>query len=334
MYVTVLLTSLAALGSAQRQLVLALEDEFTDFNLSLWKHEITLGGGGNWEFQAYGNNRTNSFTEDGVLHFHPTLLAELIGDANVREGFRYDVWGASPADLCTGNAFYGCERTSGAGGNYLNPIVSARIRTAESFSFTYGKVEVRARLPIGDWLWPAIWLLPTDNQYGGWPASGEIDVMESRGNPPSYSPGGYDVFGSTLHWGPDSSQNRWHLTHQTKSGMNWTDDFHTYGLIWNESYIGTYIDEESNVVLSVNTDDESFWQRGGFSGDFSGLSNPWRGRGFTITFQESILANCRVLRPETQTDSTTHPTIPCKHAGVGESQVKCSHQFSEYPSTV
>ena len=166
MYVAVLLTSLAALGSAQRQPVLALEDEFTDFNLSLWKHEITLGGGDNWEFQAYGNNRTNSFTEDGVVHFHPTLLAELIGDANVREGFRYDVWGASPADLCTGNAFYGCERQSGSGGgrNYLNPIVSARIRTAESFSFTYGKVEVRARLPVGDWLWPAIWLLPTDNQ--------------------------------------------------------------------------------------------------------------------------------------------------------------------------
>ena len=283
MYVAVLLTSLAALGSAQRQLVLALEDEFTDFNLSLWKHEITLGGGGNWEFQAYGNNRTNSFTEDGVLYFHPTLLAELIGDANVREGFRYDVWGASPADLCTGNAFYGCERRSGSGGggNYLNPIVSARIRTAESFSFTYGKVEVRARLPVGDWLWPAIWLLPTDNQYGGWPASGEIDIMESRGNPPSYSPGGYDVVSSTLHWGPYYTQNRFQLTHQQKSGVDWTDDFHTYGLIWNESYIGTYIDDEFNVVLSVETDGQSFWERGGFD---SGWSNPWRGRGNNAPF--------------------------------------------------
>ena len=121
------------------ELVLALEDDFDDFNLTLWKHELTLGGGGNWEFQVYANNRTNSFTEDGVLHVHP---ADIIGDANVREGFRYDFWGSSPADICTGNAFYGCERCSGScgGDNYLNPIVSARIRTAESFSFTYGKV--------------------------------------------------------------------------------------------------------------------------------------------------------------------------------------------------
>ena len=95
--------------------------------------------------------------------------------------------------------FYGCDRTSGAGGNYLNPIKSARIRTAESFSFTYGKVEVKAKLPRGDWLWPAIWMLPRDNQYGDWPSSGEVDIMESRGNAPSYPPGGYDSFGSTLH---------------------------------------------------------------------------------------------------------------------------------------
>ncbi len=75
-----------------------------------------------------------------------------------------DMWGSSPADLCTGNMFYGCMRTSGAGGNYLNPITSARLRTAEHFSFMYGRVEVRARMPRGDWLWPAIWLFRRDNE--------------------------------------------------------------------------------------------------------------------------------------------------------------------------
>lgn len=270
---------------AERETVLALEDNFEDFDLSLWKHELTLGGGGNWEFQAYTNNRTNSFTEDGVLHFHPTLLADIIGEQNVRGGFRYDIWGASPADLCTGNAFYGCERRSGAegGGNYLNPIVSARIRTAESFSFKYGKVEVRAKLPIGDWLWPAIWLLPRDNQYGGWPASGEINIMESRGNSPDYGPGGYDKFGSTLHWGPDYTENKFLLTHAEKSGTNWAEDFHTYGLIWNESYIGTYVDDEDNVVLSVNTYEQSFWERGGFG---NSRSNPWRGQNNSAPFDQ------------------------------------------------
>lgn len=80
-----------------------------------------------------------------------------------------------PADLCTGNYFYGCAREAGgASGHILNPIQSARIRTSSSFFFKYGRVEVSARLPIGDWIWPAIWLLPRYNIYGQWPASGEI----------------------------------------------------------------------------------------------------------------------------------------------------------------
>ena len=53
----------------------------------------------------------------------------------------------------------------------------------------------------GDWLWPAFWLLPKDGAYGTWPASGEIDIMESRGNAPGYPGGGVNAFGSTLHWG-------------------------------------------------------------------------------------------------------------------------------------
>ena len=111
-----------------------------------------------------------------------------------------DMWGSSPADLCTGNSFYGCERTSGAGGNVINPIQSARIRTVDSVTVKYGRVEVSAKLPIGDWLWPAIWLVPRYNAYGAWPASGEVDIMESRGNGVDYPAGGHNSVGSTLHW--------------------------------------------------------------------------------------------------------------------------------------
>lgn len=272
---------LVSSGGAERQLILSLEDNFDDFNLSLWKHELSLGGGGNWEFQYYTNNRSNSFVEDGILHFRPTLLSEEIGEDAVRSNYHtLNIWGAQPADLCTGNAFYGCERRAGGGGNVLNPIKSARIRTAESFSFTYGKVEVRAKLPRGDWLWPAIWMLPTDNQYGNWPASGEIDIMEARGNPPSYAPGGYNSFGSTLHWGPQYTQNRYPQTHQTRSGVDYSAAFHTYGLVWNETYIGTYVDMESNVVLSVPIS-QSFWERGGWT---SPWENPWRTRGPNAPF--------------------------------------------------
>ena len=277
----VALISVLVLAGGQR---LVFEDEFETFNLARWKHEITLGGGGNWEFQFYNNNRTNSYVRDGALYIEPTLMVNDIGEQALTNGFRMDVWGASPADLCTGNAFYGCERTSGAGGNILNPIKSARIRTAESFSFTYGKVEVRAKLPQGDWLWPAIWLLPRDNQYGGWPASGEIDIMESRGNPPSYPAGGYDTFGSTLHFGPSSDTNGWPNTHKTfKPDADLTKDFHVYGLIWNDSYIGTYFDDEKNIVLSHQIN-QSFWTLGGWHN--TNRSNPWVGEHKSAPFNK------------------------------------------------
>ena len=136
-------------------------------------------------------------------------------------------------------------------------------------------------MPKGDWLWPAIWLLPTDQSYGRWPASGEIDIIESRGNSPSYAPGGYDTFGSTLHWGPSWKEDKWQLTHAEKKGVDLADDFHIYGLIWNETYIGTYFDSEDDVVLSFPIE-KSFWELGGWPSP--PWSNPWDGRGKIAPF--------------------------------------------------
>ena len=238
---------------------LIFDDEFDDFDIARWKHEITLGGGGNWEFQYYDKNRSNSYVRDGVLYIKPSFLVDDIGPENFYSNwYNLDVWGSSPSTLCTGPHFYGCFRTSRAGGNHLNPIWSARIRTAESFNFKYGRVEVKARLPKGDWLWPAIWMLPTTNQYGTWPASGEIDIMESWGNGANYSAGGVDTFDSTLHWGPIFSENAFMKTHATASGQDFSQSFHIYGLIWNETYIGTYLDDPGNPILSVPID-QSFW---------------------------------------------------------------------------
>jgi len=86
------------------------------------------------------------------------------------------------------------------------------LHTVNTFGFTYGKVEARARIPAGDWIWPgknfsdfcfrmnelkwivaAIWMMPRDSSYGGWPTSGEIDIMESRGNRDLGSAGGAGV---------------------------------------------------------------------------------------------------------------------------------------------
>eukprot|EP01114_Cavostelium_apophysatum_P017556 TRINITY_DN5247_c0_g1_i2.p1 TRINITY_DN5247_c0_g1~~TRINITY_DN5247_c0_g1_i2.p1 ORF type:complete len:193 (+),score=12.98 TRINITY_DN5247_c0_g1_i2:137-715(+) len=149
-------------------------DDFEDFDLSVWQHEITMDGGGNNEFEYYTNNRSNSYVRDGVLYLMPSLTADLIGEANLKSGFTMDLWGGAPGSMCTSNWQSGCVRTSGGGGNILNPIQSAAIRTANSLHFTYGRVEINASLPKGDWLWPALWMLPRYDNYGGWPASGVI----------------------------------------------------------------------------------------------------------------------------------------------------------------
>ena len=125
--------------------------------------------------------------------------------------------------------------------------MSARLRSVKAVNLKYGRVEFKAKLPKGDWLWPALWLLPTNNAYGTWPASGEIDIMESRGNSPGYSAGGCDVFTSTLHWGPSWDQNRYGLTHGEYKIPSGTlhDDFHIYGLYWDDKKLYTYIDNEN-----------------------------------------------------------------------------------------
>ncbi|KAJ3412158.1 hypothetical protein HDV05_001133 [Chytridiales sp. JEL 0842] len=251
----------------------AFSDDFDYLDLSKWKHDITLRGGGNWEFQWYTNNRTNSYVKNGTLYLRPTLTVDNIGEANLRNGYTMQLWGNDDSSMgCTDNADYGCLRTS-FGSNIINPVQSALLRTSKSFNFRYGKVEVVAQLPTGDWIWPAIWLLPRHSAYGQWPASGEIDIMESRGNAPGYVLGGNDAYGSTLHWGPSFSLNRYPQTnaqYKLKDGKTLADGFHTYGLIWTPARIITYIDDPANVVLDVPLN--NFFERGNFP---PGTDNPW-----------------------------------------------------------
>jgi beta-glucanase (GH16 family) len=143
-------------------------------------------------------------------------------------------------------------------------------------------VEVRAQLPKGDWIWPAIWMLPRWNTYGGWPASGEIDIMESRGNSPASYPntpgvgGGHNSYSSTLHWGANWASNQYERTHGEFNGAPLADEFHTYGMLWNEQGITSYIDDESNTVLHVPFSGKSLWDRSGL--EAAGWNNPWEGR--------------------------------------------------------
>jgi len=277
----VLLTFLLSTSLAAN---LVFFDDFNEFDLSVWSHEITLGGGGNWEFEWYTNNRSNSYVRDSILYLKPTLSADQFGVDGI-QNMDLNIWGSTPADMCTGNAFYGCERIGGAGGNVLNPIQSASVRTTESFAFKFGRMEIRAKMPRGDWLWPALWLLPKYNSYGNWPASGEIDLVESRGNM-GYPDGGVNQIGSTLHWGPTWQNDAYVKTHATYTlpDGDFADDFHIFGFVWSNTSLYTYIDQDSNRVLSVPFDN-SFWQKGGWSNTWD---NPWNGRGNAAPFDQQF----------------------------------------------
>ncbi|CAH0546480.1 unnamed protein product [Brassicogethes aeneus] len=288
---------------------LIFEDDFDTLDLKKWQHELTLGGGGNWEFQYYNNNRTNSYVENGILHIKPTLLADEKGEAFLTSG-TLEIYGGSPQDQCTNPLFYGCSRT-GSPVNILNPIKSARIRTINSFAFTYGKVEVRAKIPAGDWLWPAIWLMPKWFQYSLWPASGEIDIMESRGNRDLISSEngqniGTKLVGSTLHFGPNTDYNRYMHAHYEKTLQEGYDAaFHNYQLNWTPDGITFSIDDE--VIGEVRPTDQGFWNLGEL--DKTNLENPWKGGSKMAPFDEEfyLILNLAVGGTTYFPDTVTNP---------------------------
>lgn len=201
----------------------------------------------------------------------PTLTEDSIGKGSLESG-RINL-----GNKCTNDKFDGCTRT-GLPGNILHPVRSARISLMNSFRFKYGTLEVRAKIPTGDWLWPAIWLLPRSEVYGTWPASGEIDLLESRGNLNYRQNGvhvGVEQIGQTLNFGPNNPiiQGFPAATQTTNSQPNngYNKNFHNYKLRWTPQSITFYIDGVVTKKISAGT---GFWNLGNFGR--SGAQNPWR----------------------------------------------------------
>lgn len=113
---------------------------------------------------------------------------------------------------------------------------SARIVTKGKGDFLYGRFEIRARLPAGRGTWPAIWMLPTDWEYGNWPKSGEIDIMEHVG----YDP---DVIHITTHTEAYYFKNNTQKT-ATRKITDATREFHLYRVDWTPYSIRGFIDGE------------------------------------------------------------------------------------------
>ncbi|CAM3602756.1 MULTISPECIES: family 16 glycosylhydrolase [Paenibacillus] len=188
------------------------QDEFngTTLDNSKWNYETgyylnndpNTWGWGNSELQHYTNSAQNVFVQDGKLN---------IRALNEPKSFPQDP-------------------------NRYAQFSSGKINTKDHFSLKYGRVDFRAKLPTGNGIWPALWMLPQDNVYGTWASSGEIDVMEARGRLPGVTSG-------AVHFGGQWPTNR-HLSgeYHFPEGQTFANDYHVYSVVWEEDNIKWYVD--------------------------------------------------------------------------------------------
>ena len=123
---------------------------------------------------------------------------------------------------------------------------SGRIKTQGLYNFTYGRVEVRAKLPSAQGTWPAIWMLGSNHPTAGWPFSGEIDIMEQRGGDKSYVEG-------TCHWYNTAGSNEASYGENTSIDTP-SSEFHLYTLEWTDTAIKIYLDDVKYYTLPNNAD--------------------------------------------------------------------------------
>lgn len=184
---------------------LVWHDEFEDTELDRthWTFDIGGNGWGNQELQMYTDRPENIRLEDGILVIEAREEPELVG-----------------------------------GRNYS----SARIKTQGLHSWAYGRIEARIKLPHGQGIWPAFWMLGEDLYRKGWPGAGEIDILEFIGREPNrmyatvHAPGysGGDGVGGSLFVPGDSLRS----------------DFHVYAIEWEENEIRWYFDDQEYFRLT------------------------------------------------------------------------------------
>lgn len=128
---------------------------------------------------------------------------------------------------------------------------SARIRSKNRGDWLYGRIEVSAKIPKGVGTWPAIWMLSTDWSYGGWPESGEIDIMEHVGYDPNVVHGSIHTKAYNHTIGTQKSSK---LTIPTA-----TTEFHKYAVEWFEDHIDFYIDDIKYFTFNNENKGWEYW---------------------------------------------------------------------------
>lgn len=182
---------------------LVWEDNFDgdSLNLENWNYETHEPGWVNNELQEYTDSTDNIYVKDGEL------VLKAIKD-ETEDGVKY---------------------------------TSGKVTTQNKRDYKYGRFEARLKVPEGQGLWPAFWMMPTDeNLYGSWPRCGEIDIMEVLGHEPEKAYG-------TIHYGnPHREQQGTYIL----DGTTFADDYHVFSVEWEPSEMRFYID--GNLYHTVN----------------------------------------------------------------------------------
>ncbi|EAW08576.1 glycosyl hydrolase family protein [Aspergillus clavatus NRRL 1] len=279
---------------------LILDDDFSTLDTNTWNHEVQLNGWGTGSFDWTTSDPRNSFVDAEGLHIVPTLTLQ---DTDITPAQMVDghVVNLTAAGTCTTQdqrlsnltTVSKCSiRSNVTAGQIINPVRSARLTTAGKKMIKYGRVEVVAKLPAGDWLWPAIWMMPQDSVYGPWPASGEIDIAESRGNDAQRYPLGNNIISSSMHWGTIYDNDAYKLStgEWGSKRTKYSDGYHTFGLEWSEKYLFTWLDGRLRQVLFFDfTKNKNMWTYGKFAGtDVNGSApyNPWSSGVFNTPFDQ------------------------------------------------
>ncbi|KAH9893700.1 concanavalin A-like lectin/glucanase domain-containing protein [Xylariomycetidae sp. FL2044] len=267
---------------------LIMDDEFA--NLDNWGHEVQMNGFGTGSFDWTTTDETNSYVDQDGLHIVPTLTTETtsITVDQLMNGYTVNLTTdgtCTATDQRTSNLTLNdaCSTVSNSTkGVIINPVRSARLTTAGKKTIRYGRVEVVAKLPAGDWLWPAIWMMPQDSVYGEWPNSGEIDICESRGNDGETYGLGNNIVSSAMHWGTSYTNDAYRLSKGEwgSKRTKYSDDYHTYGLEWSEKYMFTWLDGRLRQVVYFDfTKNKNMWTYGDFA-DITGAGpDPWSSTG-------------------------------------------------------
>ncbi|EJD54404.1 concanavalin A-like lectin/glucanase [Auricularia subglabra TFB-10046 SS5] len=326
-WVTVLLWFLGVVGTAilcfftyrniphlPKDLCLVMNEQFSSNSIDSnnWNHEVSVSGFGNGGFEWTTDSQTNSFVQGGKLYIVPTLTSEggKYSADQILNGVNDKIDGCTDGD--DSNAYFKdkvvgsagrtgqhdpCQVTSDRSSRVaVNPVQSARLTTRGKHTIKYGRVEIRAKMPTGDWLFPQIMMLPASTVYGNWPLSGEIDLVMARGNDANYQRGGRDFVTSGLQWGPGVGFNAFDRTRgwYQQRRTNFNQAFHTFAVEWTDKFMWIFVDSRVHRVINLDFKKTNFFQRGKFPQVFRNgtndqiLQNPWRDHNNAAPFDQDF----------------------------------------------